>query len=183
MVRLVHPDDVEKVLGLAVHYQHFLDQQPIANQLDYKVSINFRMQKANGEYIRVLEQVICLALDGNGKVTHALKYFTDISHMHYSEEVVFSILDDKQEHDQQFYTFNLEEKSVPQINKKKNTTFSERERELVALVALGKTSKEIAAMLGITANTVNKHRENMMRKTGSKNMNEVVSFAYCNEYL
>ena len=99
------------------------------------------------------------------------------------QKVVFSILNDKDEQHPEFYTFNLEEKSVPQINKKKKTTFSERERELVALVALGKTSKEIAAMLGITANTVNKHRENMMRKTGSKNMNEVVSFAYCNEYL
>ena len=183
LANLVHPDDLEKVLGLAAYYQTFLDDQPLEKRLSYKASINFRFRNASGEYIKVLEQVVNLAIDDNGKITHALKYFTDISHMTYSDEVVFSILNDKDEQHPEFYTFNLEEKSVPQINKKKNTTFSERERELVALVALGKTSKEIAAMLGITANTVNKHRENMMRKTGSKNMNEVVSFAYCNEYL
>ena len=63
------------------------------------------------------------------------------------------------------------------------TSLSDREREIISLVVLGKSSKEIALNLGISVFTVNKHRENMLRKTGSKNINEVISFAYCNEYL
>lgn len=183
LVSLVHPDDVEKVLGLSVHYQKFLDSQPKEKRLDIKASINFRMRKANGEYIKVLEQVVGLNIDEAGRITHALKYFTDISHMHYSDEVVFSILDDKEELGQGFYTFNLEEKKVPEGKSNENTTLSDREREIISLVVLGKSSKEIALNLGISVFTVNKHRENMLRKTGSKNINEVISFAYCNEYL
>lgn len=183
LVNQLHPEDREKVMGLAVNYYKFLDLQPIHKRLDFKVSVNLRVRKADGEYMRVLEQVVTLNLDSDGRVTHVLKYFTDISHLNYSDEVVLSIFDDKGEQQQEFYTFNLEEKNSPAINDKENSTFSKREQELISMVALGKTSKEIAATLGISANTVNKHRENMMRKTGSKNMNEVISFAYCNEYL
>ena len=183
LVDLIHPQDREKVMGLAVNYYKFLDLQPLHKRLDFKVSVNFRVRKANGDYVRVLEQVATLDLNAEGKVSHVLKYFTDISHMNYSDEVVLSIFDDTGEQQQEFYTFNLEEKNNPVISEQENTVFSDRERELVTLVALGKTSKEIAAKLGISTNTVNKHRENMMRETGSKIMSEVISFAYCNEYL
>lgn len=183
LVGLIHPHDKEKVLGLAVHYYNFLDAQPRDRRLDFKVSINFRMRKANGEYISILEQVVALNMDEQGRVTHVLEYFTDISHLNYSKEVVFSILDDKGEEGQQFYTFDLEEKKVPGMRENAVPTFSDREREILTCIAAGMTSKEIAGRLHISAFTVNKHRENMMRKTGGKNMNEVLSFAYCNEYL
>jgi DNA-binding CsgD family transcriptional regulator len=183
IVALVHPDDVEKLFGLGVHYFNFLDQQPMERRLDFKASINFRLKKTDGKYIKVIEQIVSLNMDENGKITYAIKYVTDISHLDYSTEVVLAIFDDKAQGDQKFYTFSIVEKKVPQTNEDVNATFSNREKEVLSSVALGKTSKEIAAALGISTFTVNKHRENMMRKTRCKNMNEVVSFAYCNDYL
>lgn len=179
---LIHPDDVEKVLGLAVHFYHFLDLQPGERRLDFKASINFRLRKGNGEYAWVIEQVVGLNLDDSGKITHALKYFTDISHLNYSNEIVLSLLDDRDENNQTFYTFNIEEKRVEQQDQS-NATFSAREKEVLALIARGLTTKEIASELGISRHTVNKHRENLMKKTGSKNITEVINFAHCNEYL
>jgi DNA-binding CsgD family transcriptional regulator len=183
LVNLIHPEDKEKVLGLAVHYYKFLDEQPQEKRMDFKVSINFRLRKADGTYLKVLEQVIGLHIDEEGRITHALKYFTDISHLNYSNEVVFAILDDKEEERQRFYTFNLEEKSVPQLKDTTTSTLSNREIEVLNLIAKGLSSKVVAAELGISTHTIEKHRKNMMRKTGSKNLNEVISFAYCNEYL
>jgi PAS domain S-box-containing protein len=182
IVNLLHPDDKSKVLGLAVHYFNFLDHQPTDKQLDFKASINFRFRKTDGSYVRVLEQVISLETDKNGKITHALKYFTDISHLKYSDEVIFAIMNDKGE-DQQFYTFNLEDNSIPQLSNRDKSILSPREIEILAMIAVGKTSKEVATALFISAHTVSKHRENMMQKTACKNMNEVISFAYCNDYL
>jgi DNA-binding NarL/FixJ family response regulator len=41
---------------------------------------------------------------------------------------------------------------------------SDRERQVLQLVAEGKTTKEIAALLGISVKTAESHRSNMMEK-------------------
>lgn len=48
-------------------------------------------------------------------------------------------------------------------------TLTARELEVARLVAQGKTSREIAYLLGITLDTVEKHRENINRKLNIKN--------------
>lgn len=183
LVGLLHPEDAPKVFGLSVYYQKFLDRQPKEKRLDYKASINLRMKTASGSYVTLLEQVVSLNMDEAGRVTHALKYFTDISHLSYSTQVVFAISDHKHGGNQHFQTYSLEGSLEHQIKDGTTANLSERERDILALVARGLTSKEIAQTLQISHHTVNKHRENMLRKTGSKNLNEVLSFAYCNDYL
>lgn len=46
---------------------------------------------------------------------------------------------------------------------------SEREKEILRLIAKGESSKDIAEKLFITVNTVDRHRKNMLAKTGAKN--------------
>ena len=41
-----------------------------------------------------------------------------------------------------------------------------REREVTRLIARGKTTKEAASVLGVSAKTLDKHRSNLMRKLG-----------------
>lgn len=52
-----------------------------------------------------------------------------------------------------------------------------REREVLALVGEGLSSKEIAKRLGISDLTVRKHRENLCRKLGARNAAELVACA------
>jgi FixJ family two-component response regulator len=56
-------------------------------------------------------------------------------------------------------------------------TLSQREREILELVVAGKTSKEIARALGISAKTVDVHRGNVMRKVGASSVAELVRLA------
>ena len=55
-----------------------------------------------------------------------------------------------------------------------------REREILQLVAEGKTTKEIAAELGISIKTVEAHRTNIMRKLGMRSMSDMVRYAVRN---
>lgn len=55
-----------------------------------------------------------------------------------------------------------------------------REREVVRLVAAGKTSKQAAKTLGISAKTANAHRANVMRKLGIHSVVELVHYAMRN---
>jgi LuxR family quorum sensing-dependent transcriptional regulator len=54
---------------------------------------------------------------------------------------------------------------------------SERESEVLAWSALGKTSKEIAYILFVSENTVNVHVKNAMFKLSAKNKTEAVTIA------
>lgn len=55
---------------------------------------------------------------------------------------------------------------------------SHREREVLALVARGHSSPEIAHTLGLSTRTVGNHRYNIMRKLDLRNVAEVVAFAF-----
>jgi len=51
---------------------------------------------------------------------------------------------------------------------------SERENEILILVSKGKTTKEIAEMLIVSARTIETHRNNMMRKLEVQNSAELI---------
>lgn len=63
-------------------------------------------------------------------------------------------------------------KSVPYIE------FTPREVDLVLLIAKGKTSSEIAAILELSARSVDTYRLALMAKVGVTNTSELVSFTF-----
>jgi len=56
-------------------------------------------------------------------------------------------------------------------------TLSDREREILKLIAEGRTNKEIAQMLFLAVKTVQAHRANLMRKLGMHDRTELVKYA------
>ncbi len=56
-------------------------------------------------------------------------------------------------------------------------TLSDREREILKLIAEGRTNKEIAEMLFLSVKTVQAHRANLMRKLGMHDRTELVKYA------
>jgi DNA-binding NarL/FixJ family response regulator len=58
-----------------------------------------------------------------------------------------------------------------------------REREILKMVAEGKTSKEIATLFSISARTVEHHRENMMHKLALKTTAELIQYAIHKGYV
>ena len=60
---------------------------------------------------------------------------------------------------------------------------SPREREIVQLLAEGKSSKEIARLLSIAVTTADTHRGNIMRKMGFESVSDVVRYAIKNKMI
>lgn len=58
-----------------------------------------------------------------------------------------------------------------------------REREIIQLVAEGKSNKEIAARLKLSLHTVVTHRSNVMHKLGVHSATELVRYAIRNEMI
>jgi DNA-binding NarL/FixJ family response regulator len=62
-------------------------------------------------------------------------------------------------------------------------TISEREREVLRLVAVGHSNKDIATTLNISIKTVEVHKANAMRKLNLRGRTDVVRYAVLNEWL
>jgi DNA-binding NarL/FixJ family response regulator len=58
-----------------------------------------------------------------------------------------------------------------------------REKEILKLIAEGKSSKEIAALLFISVRTVEYHRYNMMKRLSLRNTADLVTYAVREGYL
>jgi len=54
---------------------------------------------------------------------------------------------------------------------------TDREREVLRLLAQGKTTKEIGAELRISPRTAERHRENIMHKLGARSLADLVRIA------
>lgn len=82
--------------------------------------------------------------------------------------------------------FNSATKNIPKLNKYKPTIdllLTSREIEIITLIALEYSGKEISEQLFISANTVETHRKNIMKKLKAKNTISLVKFALKNKLI
>lgn len=63
------------------------------------------------------------------------------------------------------------------------TELSEREKDVLILIAKGQMSKEIADELNISVHTVISHRKNITKKTGIKSIAGLVAYALLNNLI
>ncbi|MEW6441690.1 MAG: response regulator transcription factor [bacterium] len=86
-----------------------------------------------------------------------------------------------------FFSGEAREDWVQMCRGGRNLPFSEsltlREREVLKLIAEGKSSKEIGDLLSISARTVERHRANMMTKLNVKKTADLVRYAIEKEYV
>jgi len=72
------------------------------------------------------------------------------------------------------------QKHIHEFDKPSMVGLRKKEIELIEFLQLGLSSKEIAEKLGLSLKTVNSYREDLLKKTNTKNAAELVSFALHN---
>jgi DNA-binding NarL/FixJ family response regulator len=84
-----------------------------------------------------------------------------------------------------FFSQEILESIIKNLNKnkykKKNTDLTEREIEILYNICKGLSNQEISDFLYISKRTVDKHRENILLKTQSKNTAGLVVYAIKNK--
>ncbi len=66
---------------------------------------------------------------------------------------------------------------------KEHTLLSKREVEILQLICNGVSSKKIAERLCVSINTINNHRKNILRKTQTATVAELVNYGVTNQLL
>ena len=63
------------------------------------------------------------------------------------------------------------------------SSFTGKEKEVLALISAGLTTKEIAGKLNISYHTVETHRKNLLRKAAAKNSAQLIQMAYAQQLI
>jgi len=169
ILSIIHPDDLPHFLNFETAITQFFNALSGERLFKYKVQHDFRMLKANGDYIRILNQFIIIQHDAEDVRTFFIN--TDISHLKKDLQPVLSFIG--LEGEPSYY--NVDVKNIFRISK---PIFTNREKEIIKALAKGMNSSQISDILHISKHTVDSHRKNMLRKTEAKSTSELISIAF-----
>lgn len=163
-----HPDDQPWFLNIETKVAEFYANLKIEQIPNYKVRYDYRIQKSNGDYIRILQQVIALQHSEVGGLLSTFGVHTNISHIKMEGKPVLS-----------FIGLNGEpsyiDVPIEKIYPVSSPNLSKREQEVLLLIVKGMETKEIAQILGIGIETINTYRRKLLEKTKSKNTYEMIT--------
>ncbi|MDX5403888.1 MAG: LuxR C-terminal-related transcriptional regulator [Bacteroidota bacterium] len=167
----IHPEDVpiiEKREKAAMEF--YFHRLPKEKFLSYKTVYPIRLRTNEGGYRQMLHQSLPLSVDEDGQVTHILGVHSDIGFLNPSgpPSVSFIGLNGEPSHLQMGIEGSTYLKPLSGVE------FTKRELEVARRIAQGMKSKEVAAELNISVETVNTHRRNLLRKTESRNVAELI---------
>jgi len=166
-----HPADLIDLLKAGVHFLRFAFELPRDDprKKSFKLLTDYRIRNDRDQYVRVIEQQMGLEMDRSGNVWLALSIL-DISPDQDLDTPMRCRLIDTQSGD--LYYFPPESESADDL-----PLLSPREREILALVASGFVSRQIADQLYISIHTVNTHRQRIIEKLNVSNTVEAVKYA------
>jgi DNA-binding CsgD family transcriptional regulator len=167
---LIHPDDMVELIKAGIYFLGLGFALPDrTTSKDYKAIFDYRVIGRNQKYVRIIEQQIPLEFDKSGNVWLALS-MVDLAPDNNTDKPFRGRL--KNHRSGEYYYF------PPKIDfNKKSFSLTNREKEILELIATGLISKEIADKLYISVNTVNTHRQRIIEKLSVNNTYEAIRYA------
>lgn len=171
ILSLIHPDDMEFVRKAEERVHLYIMDMGIENVTRYKASYNLRLKTADGTHRLFNHQSLVLSVDENYNVVHSINIHTDISHVTDKNNYKWSAIGLAGE--PSYLNMDVWEKTAEADMIEKR--FSQRELEVMRMIAKGSSTKSIAEKLFITTDTVKAHRKHIMAKSGCANMAELAA--------
>lgn len=155
MLKKIHPDDRLKKYIHELRFFKLLDTMEIKERTAYSVVSKIRMKDKNDIYKWVKHRMFYVYSPDNGRLRLALCI--------YNMALTSSNVPD-------FMIVNIIKGEVVVKDKLDyKNILSPRELEVLRYIGEGYASKEIAGLLSISINTVNRHRQNILEKLKVKN--------------
>lgn len=161
----VHPDDLAARHLLELHFFHLLRKTPVDQRSNYRTHSVIRMKNAQGSYVAVLHRTFYQQSLENGALWLALCLYnfpTDID----LRQTIGGLIQ------------NTATGEIIRPNQESaDAILSLRERQVLSLIQQGLLSKEIALHLGVSKNTIDRHRQNILEKLRVNNSIEAIKVA------
>ncbi len=147
----------------------FLQNVPLSDYERYRFSFSYRFYQNNGNMLQLLQHSTYLEPTHDGKPLLNMSIFSDISDFKTDTQMKLTI-----------NYLTMDRGYIPIYKKyyslEKALPFSSRELEILKLSLEGLSAKMIADKLYISIHTVKNHKRNMMDKSSTNNITELINF-------
>ena len=173
----MHPDDLEPWLQALNELMKFtLSNISIEERSRMSYTWNYRIKNGNDVYVNIIQNTTPLEFDVNDKPIIGLAHYTVLdARIKLQVSATAKLLNTNNEYETKYFN-NFSQKLL-------SDGISNRERDVVRLLVLSNSSKEIAEKLNISVNTVDTHRRNILKKLNIKSTGELVGMMKTNEYF
>lgn len=170
---LIHPDDLKAWLKLFKELIQFtVDKVQPENRPKLVYIYNYRVKNSKGKYINLHAHLTPLEFYDEKPILSISHYSVLPDNSNRPVVGVIKILNDNNVYE------TLYHKNYSHTSLKDN--LSKRERDIVRLLAINMTSKEIGEKLFISPHTVDKHRRNILKKLNFKSTGEIIQYCKTN---
>jgi DNA-binding CsgD family transcriptional regulator len=151
----VHPNDMKRRDKEELTFFHFVATSHSDTAYDWYMDQTMRMCNKQGHYFPVLHRIHYFKGEGQRGISYIICIYNLTSSVSNVAIMRNSLTGEER-------VLDVEEKQI----------ITEREKTILEMVGAGLPSKSVADKLGISLNTVNRHRQNIISKLQSINMAE-----------
>lgn len=173
----IHPEDIEAWLSALNQLMEFtLSEIPENKRKRMNYTWNYRFKNSNEEYVNIIQNTTPLAFDADMKPIIGLAHYT-VTNPNIKMQVTASakLLNDNNEYETKYFN-NFSQKLL-------KDGISNRERDVIRLLVLNQSSKQISEKLNISSHTVDTHRRNILKKLNISSTGELIGMLKINKNL
>lgn len=137
-------------------------------------SNNFRMTSKLGKVVRIMQRSSYITSRLTGLPLYEVGVMADIS-LFKTDSNIVHVVEQRKWVDGSWSRKDLA--SYVYYPDEEDTVLSKQEKNVLAWIAQGYSGKQIAEKLHLSDLTINTHRKNMLRKTNSRNVAQLINFA------
>lgn len=157
----IHPDDLHVKYLHELHFFRFMKQQTKEGCMAYHYAGKLRMTDRLGNCINALHRIFYIPSPDSDSLWLSLCLYTPMYMDMPAKGVIIN---------------SISGQMAELSGQDGNDTLTAREKQVLALIGEGRTSRQIAEALSISVHTVSRHRQEILRKLNVRN-----SIEACNE--
>lgn len=157
----IYPDDLLKKHTRELRFLHFLKNLPEQERSNYYLEEYLQMRDSWGKYCWVLHRMFYVVAQDTGNICLALCLY-NLSDIPFRRNGIVNSVDGTR---MDIDTYDCSD------------LLSKREKEILALIGMGKSSKEIADELSVSVHTISRHRQNILQKLQVSNSAQAFGIA------
>lgn len=173
----MHPEDTDLwLLALNDLMKFTLSEIAPSERIKMSYTWNYRLRIADDSYVNIIQNTTPLEFDQDNKPIIGLAHYTVLDpQIKLPVCATAKFLNENNEYETKYFN-NFSQKLISQ-------GITNRERDIIRLLVLNKSSKEIGEKLSISTNTVDTHRRNILKKLQLSSTGELIGMLKVNRNL